>query len=82
MNEAEYEELWTPRENSLVVGIFGEQFEKKAVLTRERWRLKKLYLYGKFFARGGGRPFAQKIIASAQIFTKESKRNEDHIATT
>ena len=61
---------------SFLVGIFGEQFEKKAVLTRERWRLKKLYLYGKFFARGGGGPFAQKIIASAPNFYKrvEKKR--------
>ena len=28
---------------SFLVGIFGEQFEKKAVLTRERWRPKKNY---------------------------------------
>ena len=26
---------------SFLVGIFGGQFEKKAVLTRERWRPKK-----------------------------------------
>ena len=32
---------------------------------------------------GGGKPFAQKNLATvAQIFPKESKRNEGHIATT
>ena len=38
--------------------------------------------YGKFFARGGGKSFAQKISQVAQLFTKEQKTNEGHIATT
>ena len=34
------------------------------------------------FCQGGGKPFAQKILASVPKFTKEPKRNEGHIATT
>ena len=30
---------------------------------------------------GGGKPFAQKNLASCQIFTKQSKRNEGNIET-
>ena len=30
---------------------------------------------------GGGKPFAQKNLTSCPNFTKESKRNEGHIAT-
>ena len=38
--------------------------------------------YGQFFARkrgGGGEPFAQKFSQDAQIFMKQSKRNEGHM---
>ena len=37
---------------------------------------------GNFLPWGGGKPFAKKTSQVAQIFTKESKRNEGHIATT
>ena len=37
---------------------------------------RKIYAYGLFFTRGGGKPFAQKILQVSQIFTKQSNRNE------
>ena len=37
---------------------------------------RKIYADGLFFARGGGKPFAQKILQVSQIFTKQSNRNE------
>jgi len=40
------------------------------------------YAYWKFFARGGGKPLAQKISQVTQIFTKESERKEGRITTT
>ena len=34
---------------------------------------------GNFLPGGGGEPFAQKFSQVAQIFTKQSKRNEGHM---
>ena len=59
----------------------------EAILTsrQPREEIQCLYAYGQFFARGGGKPFAQKIIASYPNFYETvvyEKKRGPYFATT